>query len=131
LKWKDGSGNAWLTALVILLPLHLVCFFDVGWHDSHGGELGLSGAVQHYAGSSARIPQGDYEPQPMQAQRYLNNPLSCWILWRPGPDGDFDISYEDARKYTNTCDRKVLGSDKIYDPSRGKKSSGDIIRVGP
>jgi len=140
-KWKEQSGNALLTALLVLLPLHFILFFDVGWENSPGGVRGMVSQQSDDSGYQEEMavmtkpdinflkPFKSQEPQ--QPVRYRNRALSCWILWQPGPDGDFDISYEDADRYTESCNSSALSKEKIYDPSRGKRSSGDIVRLGP
>lgn len=64
-----------------------------------------------------------------------------WVVWTPGPDGDYDLLIDESldrelRQHLGNLagggleyDFKPLFSGKTYDPTNGSYSSGDIIRV--
>lgn len=57
------------------------------------------------------------------------DPISGWILWSPGPDRDFDISYP-AGVYTPLESQPSESLINLtYDPTNGYYSSGDIWRI--
>lgn len=54
-----------------------------------------------------------------------------WILWSPGPDGDYDITLDNVAALYNPAER--VPSDALiglsYDPTNGNPSDGDVFRV--
>jgi hypothetical protein len=68
--------------------------------------------------------------------RYDCAALSNWIVWFPGPDEDFDIQHGKSldrfvQTYTNPWTAIAQLGVRVYDPTNGILSSGDIVRLGP
>jgi len=55
-----------------------------------------------------------------------------WILWSPGPDGEYDLNLDNVRVYYNpedTSHESELFTRFAWDPTNGTMSRGDIIRI--
>ncbi|MBN1516732.1 hypothetical protein JXA32_09210 [Candidatus Sumerlaeota bacterium] len=54
-----------------------------------------------------------------------------WMLWSPGPDGDYDIDLKIAKETNEMSDmeRYIHLSSFMYDSTNGSYSKGDIIRL--
>ena len=59
---------------------------------------------------------------------YCNHQNLGWVLFSPGPDGDYDVDPEMDYNATgaNPTPELLL---KVYDTSNGIKSSGDIVYI--
>ncbi len=62
------------------------------------------------------------------AYTYISHP-NRWLLWSPGPDGEYEVNWTEFRMDTEWPSPEFLAR-YSYDPTNGAVSAGDVIRVG-
>ena len=84
------------------------------------------------------VPRSAFGTHPFP--RYFRGRTQGWFVWLPGPDEDFDISLDENLKsafdlFWEKRDREkhTISSpwlaDRLYDPTNGLRSNGDILRT--
>ena len=63
--------------------------------------------------------------------RPMDEKASGWILWSPGPDGDYDLTIENVSDVYDPSQTAATPKllDLTYDPTNGAVSNGDLWRI--
>lgn len=80
------------------------------------------------------IPEDPFGGEDSRALRYKSDGRLKWVIQSTGPDGDFDLELQefiDSDLGTNFFNESNPGVKYLYDPEKGEKSDGDVIRAGP